>query len=179
MMFTENLTYDNNPILFLSTEPDDESIAAGFVNGFRDFGQTNLKDYKLAVGPHRAYSAGFEYRDPDSWWFGATVNFFTNTYVDVSPLTRSSNFTTDFDGNVFNDYDEDLARELLKQERCVDYFVVNLIGGKSWRVGDYFIGLFASVNNLLDEDFEFTQGGRTYQEYRTGREYTVGLNWNF
>jgi hypothetical protein len=159
-------TYDNNPNLYLSTEPDDEAIAAGFVDGFRDFGQTNLKDYKLAVGPHRAYSAGFEYRDPDFWWFGATINFFTNTYVDVSPLTRSTNFTTDFDGIPFNDYDEDLARELLKQEKFDDYFVVNLIGGKSWRIGDYFIGLFASVNNLLDE------------EYKTGG-FEQGRNANF
>jgi len=159
-------TYDNNPNLFLSTEPDDEAIAAGFVDGFKDFGQSNLKDYKLATGPHRAYSVGFEYRDPDFWWFGATTNFFTNTYVDVSPLTRSSNFSTDFDGNTFNDYDEELARELLKQEKFDDYMSVNLIGGKSWKIGDYFIGFFASVNNLLDK------------EYKTGG-FEQGRNANF
>jgi len=154
-------TYDNNPNLFLSTEPDAEAITAGFVDGFKDFGQSNLKDYKLAAGPHRAYSVGFDYRDPNFWFFGATANFFTNTYIDVSPLTRSSNFTADFDGNVFNDYDEDLARGLLKQEKFDDYMTVNLIGGKSWKVGDYFIGFFASVNNLLDEVYKtggFEQG---------------------
>ncbi len=154
-------TYDNNPNLFLTTEADDESIAAGFVEGFKDFGQANLKDYKLAAGPHRAYSVGFEYRDPDYWWVGATANFFTNTYIDVSPLTRSENFTSDFDGNTFNDYDEDLARELLKQERFDDYMVVNLIGGKSWKLGDKYISIFASINNLLDEVYKtggFEQG---------------------
>ena len=163
-------TYDNNPDLFLSTEPDDESIAAGFVDGFKDFGQSNLKNYKIAAGPHRAYSVGFEYRDPDFWWFGATANFFTNTYIDVSPLTRSSNFTTDFDGNVFNDYDEDLARELLKQERFDDYMVINLVGGKSWKLGKYYVGLFASVNNILDEVYKtggFEQGrNANYRELR-------------
>lgn len=154
-------TYDNNPDLYLTTEADDESEAAGFVNGFKDFGTSNLKDYRLAAGPHNAYSVGFEYRDPDYWWFGATANFFTNTYIDVSPLTRSSNFTTDFDGNVFNDYDEDLARILLKQERFDDYMVVNLVGGKSWKIGGKYISFFASVNNLLDEVFKtggFEQG---------------------
>ncbi len=193
-------TYDNNPNLFLSTEPDEEALEAGFVDGFKEFGQTNLKDYKLAVGPQRAYSAGFEYRDPEFWFVGATVNFFTNTYVDASPLTRSSNFTTDFDGNTFNDYDEDLARELLKQEKFDDYFVVNLTGGKSWRVGDYFIGLFASVNNLLDEEYKtggFEQGrnanfrqlrddkaldtqvfGSKYW-YGRGTTYFVNLNFRF
>ena len=154
-------TCDNNPNLFLSTEPDDEAVAAGFENGFKDFGQANLKGYKLASGPQNAYSVGFEYRDPDFWWFGATANFFSNTYVDVSPLTRSSNFNTDFDGNVFNDYDEDLARILLKQERFADYMSVNLIGGKSWKLGPYYVGLFASINNLLDEVYKtggFEQG---------------------
>ncbi len=166
-------TYDNNPNLFLSTEPDDASIDAGFVNGFKDFGQSNLKNYKLASGPQNAYSVGFEYRDPDFWWFGATANFFSNTYVDVNPLTRSSNFTTDFDGNVFNDYDENLARELLKQERFNDYMVVNLIGGKSWKIGKYYVGLFASVNNLLDELYKtggFEQGrNANFRELRNDK----------
>ena len=154
-------TYANNPNLYLTTEADEESIVAGFVNGVKDFGQASLKNYKIAAGPHRAYSIGFEYRDPDYWWFGATANFFTNTYVDISPLTKSSNFTTDFDGNTFNDYDENLARELLKQERFDNYMVVNLIGGKSWRIGDKYIGFFASINNLLDEVYKtggFEQG---------------------
>lgn len=163
-------TYDNNPNLILTTEADEEALAAGFVDGRKDFGQTNLKDYKLAAGPHRAYSVGFEYRDPDYWWFGATANFFTNTYIDVSPLTRSSNFTTDFDGNTFNDYDEDLARELLKQEKFDDYMVVNLIGGKSWKIGDKYIGFFASINNLLDEVYKsggFEQGrNANYRQLR-------------
>ena len=166
-------TYANNPNLFLSTEPDKESVVAGFVNGFKDFGVSKLKNYKLASGPQNAYSVGFEYRDPDFWWFGATANFFSNTYVDVSPLTRSSNFNTDFDGNVFNDYDEDLARVLLKQERFDDYMVVNLVGGKSWKIGRYYVGLFASINNLLDETYKsggFEQGrNANYRELRNDK----------
>ncbi|MEP3838851.1 MAG: TonB-dependent receptor [Algibacter sp.] len=163
-------TYANNPNLFLSTEPDDEAEAAGFINGFKDFGKSNLKNYRLASGPQSAFSVGFEYRDPDYWWFGATVNFFKDTYVDVSPLTRSSNFNTDFDGNVFNDYDEDLARALLKQERFEDYMSVNLVGGKSWKIGKYYIGFFASINNVLDEVYKtggFEQGrNANYRELR-------------
>ncbi len=163
-------TYDNNPNLLLSTEPDEESISAGFVNGFKDFGPSHLKNYRLASGPQSAYSVGFEYRDPDYWWFGATTNFFENTYSDVNPLTRSSNFNTDFDGSVFNDYDEVLATELLKQERFDDYMVINLVGGKSWKMGKYYVGLFASINNLLDEVYKtggFEQGrNANYRELR-------------
>jgi hypothetical protein len=163
-------TYDNNPNLYLTTEPSEEAVEAGFVDGIKDFGETKLKNYKLSSGPQSAYSIGFEYRDPDFWWFGATANFFSNTYLDVSPLTRSSNFNTDFDGNVFNDYDEDLARELLKQEQFDDYMSVNLVGGKSWKIGEYYIGFFASINNLLDAVYKtggFEQGrNANYRELR-------------
>jgi len=164
-------TYDNNPNLFISGE--------GFVDnnnndvGFIPLGQSNLKNYRVAAGPQQAYSFGFEYRDPDYWWFSATANMFADTYIDISPLIRSENFATDIDGQPFNDYDEDIARELLRQERFDDYFVVNLVGGKSWRINDYFVGFFASVNNVLDEVFRtggFEQGrNANYRQLRDDR----------
>lgn len=183
-------TYDNNPDLYLSSED------------FTDIyiGKSNLKNYRLAAGPHTAYSVGFEYRDPDYWWFGATANFFANTYIDVSPLTRSINFTTDADGLPFNDYNEDLARDLLQQEKFKEYMVVNLTGGKSWKIGNRYIGFFASINNLLDEVYKsggFEQGrNANYRElrddkalnkpvfgskywYGRGATYFVNVNYRF
>ncbi|MDO7171035.1 TonB-dependent receptor [Mariniflexile sp. AS56] len=133
-------TYNNNPNLYVSSED--------FTNVY--LGKAHLKNYKLAAGPQSAYSVGFEYQDPDYWWFGATANFFSNTYIDITPLTRSSNFNTDVDGQPFNDYDETQAKALLKQERFDGYMLVNLTGGKSWRIKSKYVGLFASVNNLLD-----------------------------
>lgn len=139
-------TYDNNPNFYLSA--DSQVVTYGD-------GKASLKDYKIAGGPQRAASVGFEYRDPDYWWFGATANFFSNAYVDVSPITRTTSFYLDpTDGLPFNDYDEDLARELLKQEKFDDYMVVNLVGGKSWKIDDYYIGFFASVGNLLDKEYK-------------------------
>ncbi len=149
-------TYDNNPDLYVSSDR--------FENVY--IGKSNLKDHKLASGPQRAFSVGFEYRDPDYWWFGATTNFFTNTYIDVSPLTRSDNFFKDVDGQPFNDYDESLATELLKQEKFDEYMVVNLVGGKSWKIDDFFVGFFASIGNVLDN------------EYRTGG-FEQGRNANY
>ncbi|WP_298509314.1 carboxypeptidase regulatory-like domain-containing protein [uncultured Kordia sp.] len=159
-------TYANNPNLSVTTEDNIDARNAGFVDGRLDFGEVSLKDYKIAGGPQRAFSVGFEYRDPDYWWFGATSNFFSNAYIDVSPLQRSSNFYTDFDGQVFNDYDPELARELLRQEQFDDYMLVNLVGGKSWKLGDYYVGFFASINNVFDK------------EYRTGG-FEQGRNANF
>jgi len=181
-------TYDNNPNLYLT--------ASSF--GRTDTFTSNLKDYKVAGGPQQAYSVGFEYRDPDFWWFGATANFFSNIYVDVSPLTRTENFYLDNDGLPFNDYNEDVARGLLKQEEFDSYMVVNLSGGKSWKIGDYYIGFFASINNLLDQVYKtggFEQGrNANYEElladsnnpkpvfgskYWYGRGTTYFLNVNF
>jgi len=152
-------TYGNNPNLYLTS---DVANNGGFDADFRSKDYvSNLENYKIASGPQNAYSVGFEYRDPDYWWIGATSNFFTNTYVDVAPLTRSSNFYEDADGLPFSDYDPVLARELLQQEKFDDYMVVNLMGGKSWKIGDKFISVFATVNNLFGEEYKsggFEQG---------------------
>ena len=145
-------TYDNNPNLVLSS--------SDFVDGL-NFGESNLKDYRIAAGPQQAASIGFEYRDPNYWWFGTTANFFADTYVDVSPLTRTQNFFLDTDGLPFSNYEPDLARELLRQERFEDYLVINAIGGKSWKVGDKYISLFVSLNNIFNQKFKsggFEQG---------------------
>ena len=166
-------TYNNNPIFYAtSTSEDFVDLESGDrVIENIDPGTAYIKDYKLAGGPQRAYSIGFEYRDPDYWWFGATANFFSNAYVDISPKTRSNFFYQDEDGLPFNDYDEEIARDLLKQEKFDDYMVVNLVGGKSWKVGDYYIGLFASVGNLLDKEYKtggYEQG--RFSDYRALRD---------
>jgi hypothetical protein len=145
-------TYDNNPNLLLSSS----DFTAGL-----DFGEANLKDYKIAGGPQHAFSLGFEYRDPNYWWFGTTANFMSNAYVDVSPLTRTENFYLDTDGLPFPDYDPALAKELLRQEKFDSYMVWNAVGGKSWKVGDKYISLFVSLNNILNTQFKtggFEQG---------------------
>ncbi|MBL0684730.1 TonB-dependent receptor [Aquimarina mytili] len=142
--------YDNNPNLILT------STSEAFTNfeGIRNFGKSTLKGYYLSGGPQNAAQFGFEYRDPDFWWFGATTNYFSNGYISISPFARTANFYQDSDGLTFNDYDEGIARNLLKQEKFDDYFIVNLIGGKSWRVGRYYVGFFASVNNLFNQEYK-------------------------
>lgn len=147
-------TYANNPNLYLTSS---KFIAADGV----DFGPANLKNYKLSGGPQTAYAVGFEYRDPDYWWFGAMANFFDNTYVKVNPLTRTRNFYLDVDGMPLNNYDPEIAKQLLKQEKFDDYMIVNLVGGKSWRLNNNFVGIFMSINNLFDVTYKtggFEQG---------------------
>ncbi|WP_282041931.1 TonB-dependent receptor [Winogradskyella flava] len=154
--------YTNNPNLSYSS------------NNFRELtygdGTTNLENLHISGGPERAYQIGFEYRDPDFWNIGITSNFFSNAYVDASALRRSAAFAQDpefintdtffegggvfnVSGNTFADYDEDIAKELLKQEQFDDYMLVNIIGGKSWKIKDYFVGFFATINNVFDKEY--------------------------
>lgn len=157
-------TFQNNPDLYL-TSVDFRDNVPGDLNPspienrqlrFGD-GTTNLKDVHVAGGPERAYQIGFEYRDPDFWNIGVTSNFFSHAYIDASNLARSANFSSDFDGNIFNDFDPDAARDILKQEQFDDYMLVNVVGGKSWKVNDYFVGFFATINNVFNQ--EYVTGG--------------------
>jgi len=139
-------TFTNNPNLYLRSDDFDGALRFGD-------GTTNLKDLHVAGGPERAFQLGFEYRDPDFWNIGLTTNYFSNAYIDVSNLARSANFVTDGDGLPINDFDAGVARGLLQQQQFDDYFLVNITGGKSWRVDDYFLGFFATINNVLDQQY--------------------------
>jgi len=55
---------------------------------------------------------------------------------------------------------------------------LDLILNYRWYFADNWQFIFKG-ENLLDEEVEFTQGGNIFQQYRTGRQYTFGLNWNF
>jgi len=139
--------FTNDPNLYLTSDDFPGQLTFGD-------GTAKLTDYHVAGGPERALQLGFEYRDPDFWNFGLTTNFFSNAYIDVSNLARSANFSTDFDGQPIVGYDESVARGLLKQEQFDDYMLVNVTGGKSWRIKSYFIGFFATINNVLNEEFK-------------------------
>lgn len=153
-------TYDNNPQLYIASNFRDKSVETF------SYGASYLKDYKVSGGPQQAYQMGFEYRDPEFWWFGTTVNYFSNAYINVSPLARTKNFYLDSDGMPFNNYDPEIARQLLKQEKFDDYILINLVGGKSWKIKNYYLGFFASVNNIWNA------------KYKTGG-YEQGRNANF
>lgn len=139
--------HTNDPNLYLTSVDFDGPLTFGD-------GTTQLKNFHASGGPERAFQLGFEYRDPDFWNIGVTANYFSHSYINISNLARSANFTLDFDGNPNNQYDPTIARQLLRQERFDDYTLINVVGGKSWRVGSYFIGFFATINNVLNTQFK-------------------------
>jgi hypothetical protein len=144
-------TYLNNDakLLLYADDPDNEGISK-----VRDLGNLYFKDFKVAAGPQKAASLGIEYRDPKFWWVGATANFLGDNYVDVSGIRRTEQFFINQDAQYFyNNITQEENEKLLKQEKFKDIYLVNLVGGKSWRYKSTFISLFASVNNLFDITF--------------------------
>ena len=150
--------YTNAPDLYLSGDDFDDPITPEYREGNDLFKlgsrKVALKNLHVASGPEQVGQIGLEYRDPDYWWLGITLNYFSNAYIDISKLRRTSDFFTDRDGHVINDYDPAIASILLRQEQLEAYYLLNAVGGKSWRLKDYFLGFFVSVNNLLNTKYK-------------------------
>jgi CarboxypepD_reg-like domain len=199
-------TYDNNPNVTINNDAYADFIDSQgrpVAGPIVSFGQASLKDYKLPGMPQQAYSIGLEYRDPHYWWIGANANYLASNYIDVSALLRTSNFLENpATGYGFPEATPERTRQLLKQERFDDFYLVNLTGGKSWQVGKnrHIVGFFASVNNVFDITYKtggFEQArNANYRElnqdvssgtpsfgskyfYGYGRTYFLNLYYNF
>ena len=144
--------YVNNPNLYLTSE-----TAA---NGYIDYGKTYLNKVNVGGTAQRAYSLGFEYRDPKYWWFGVNGNYISDNYINVSRITRTDNFYRDTDGTILvnpetgNMVTQEDVDGLLTQEKFDSAVLVNFIGGKSWKIGDKYIGVFANISNILGTEYK-------------------------
>lgn len=147
-------TYNNDPRVYLN---NDNLASPTNTNPVIDFGTAKLKGYRLSGGPQTAASFGVEYRDPKFWWVGANINYLANNYLDVSGLLRTDNFfknPLDNEGLGFPEATEAKAKELLKQKEFDSFNLLNLTGGKSWKIGAQTFGFFASINNVLDVTYK-------------------------
>lgn len=140
---------------------NDDALAAAGNNSLTDFGTVYIKNYHQAGMPQTAASFGLEYRDPNFWWIGANVNYLANTYVDFANILRTDNFSIDSaTGDNYSGATPETVRAILKQEKFNDFTLVNLTGGKSWRISKAnrnTVGFFASVNNVFD--IQYKTGG--------------------
>jgi hypothetical protein len=133
--------------------------------GTIDLGIAKLKELKLAQGPQTALALGVQYRAPKYWWVGATANYLTNNYINISTITRTPSFVLNPDtGERFPNATDENIDELLRQKALDNIYLLNLIGGKSWLWGKKYISAFVSVNNLFDSVFR--TGG--YEQSRNG-----------
>ena len=135
------------------------------LDGNIDLGVANIKDYKLAQGPQQAYAIGINYRAPKYWWVGATANYLANNYANISTITRTQSFFLDPEtGQRFSEATNENVDKLLTQKPLDNFYLLNLVGGKSWLKKGKYISIFASINNVFDT--EFRTGG--YEQSRNG-----------
>ena len=133
--------------------------------GSIDLGTAQIKGLRLAQGPQTAFSLGIEYRDPNYWWIGATTNYLGKNYANISTITRTPSFTLDPEtGAPFADATPENVARLLRQRDLDNFYLLNLVGGKSWLINGKYISFFASVNYVFDEVFR--TGG--FEQSRNG-----------
>lgn len=130
---------------------------------------TYLKNYKVAAGPQQAFSIGFQYRDPKFWWAGASVNYLGSNYLDPAPYRRTPAIYGSTD-EVLNNEEMGVLKEFLGQEKFSNEFMLNINVGKTFRIGKYFMGISANVNNVLDNR-DYISGG--FEQTRIGNINTV------
>jgi hypothetical protein len=142
-------------------QTSDDALASEGLSPLTDFGTVYLKNYHQPGMPQQAYSFGLEYRDPHFWWIGANVNYLSDSYISVSKIMRTDNFSIDdITGDNYSGATPETVRAILKQEKFDSFTLVNLTGGKSWRISKAnrnTVGFFASVNNLFD--IQYKTGG--------------------
>lgn len=145
--------YDNNPNVTISV---DRLATATNTNPIANYGIAHLKNYKQSGTPQAAGSIGLEYRDPKFWWIGANANYLANNYIDIAPITRTDRFYIDsVNGGVpFPEATQARGDELLKQEKFNNFALVNVTGGKSWKIGTQTLGFFASINNVFNQSYK-------------------------
>ena len=164
-------TYTNNPLVNLTDDKGVLDIPTA---------KANLAGYKQPGMPQQAYSLGIEYRDPKFWWIGANANAISDNYLDVSSIKRTANY---YAYNVDTNYrpiDQSLADQYLKQEKFDEFFLCNLVGGKSWKFKKISLGVFANINNVFDityktGGFEQSRNGNYTQDYEDHQSNGSGV----
>ncbi|MEX1003226.1 MAG: Plug domain-containing protein [Crocinitomicaceae bacterium] len=103
-----------------------------------------LRNYKIGGMPQSAASVGLKYSGKGYWFAAANFNYFMDIYLDPSPDRRTAEAIEGF-------YVSDPQwNEALDQTRLDNGYTLNIMGGKSFKIGDYFLSLFANVSNITN-----------------------------
>ncbi|MGL6129446.1 carboxypeptidase regulatory-like domain-containing protein [Chryseobacterium artocarpi] len=141
------------------------------LNGFRGtdyWGKANVKDYKVAGTPQKAFSFGLKYNSPKYWWVGVSANYLMDQYLDFSALNKTPYMYTERQTNdPFPGVTPELIDQITRQKKFDNQFMLNANAGKSFQFGKYRMGISVSVNNILNN-----------RDYVTGG-FEQGRNVNF
>lgn len=158
-------TYDSDPQISIHFDPAEMPARSGLINTSLDLGLSEMKGYHQGQGPETAVAIGLTYNDPKYWWVGISMNYMSGRYIRPAFITRTASFMLNPETGErvpdANPMDVDL---LLRQQKLPAIYLLNLIGGKSWKIDEKYLSLFLSCSNLFDLDF--ATGG--YEQSRNG-----------
>lgn len=146
---TGEYVYTSNPFLTAtvdnSSEVIFENIKIPYWKSTPKADGTTQKHYVPST-PQMAASLGLSY-SYNYWFIDADVDYFTNSYLDMSPLYRTDAATAGPDGQITAEEVEYMT----SQEKFDPAWVANLSVGKSWYIQrKYQIGFSLNAKNLLN-----------------------------
>ncbi|HMT30411.1 MAG TPA: TonB-dependent receptor [Bacteroidia bacterium] len=123
------------------------------------------KNFFVSGTPQNAYTLGLNYRAKKFWFINMNFNYYDNTYIDFNPARRTT-AAVDLVPEGSDQYNA-----IVNQEKTDSQFTVDLFGGKSWKLNNFFPGmkrnnfvvLNVGISNLLDNKDLITGG---YEQLR-------------
>jgi hypothetical protein len=134
--------------------------------------------------PQLAASLGLSY-NKNYWFIDADVDYFSHSYLEMSPLSRTDMATAGGDGVITPVEVEAMA----SQERFDPAFLVNCSVGKSWYRRGHQVGFSLQVKNLLNNRgvktggyeqtrlVDDTKSGERYYPFDPKYFYMSGINY--
>jgi len=113
-----------------------------------------IKNFYISNTPQTAAMIGVNYASPKSWYLGASISYFGDTYIDYNPERRTAEMV---------DPSNPSNALITEQSSVPSAYLVDASIGKSWRIKKYFINLNFQVANVLDKT-DFKTGG--YEQLR-------------
>ncbi len=194
-------TYASDPDLRIYFVPGDQPGDIRQAEGSLSLGPAVLKGHPFSAGPSRAFSIGLNYRGSGYWWAGTTLNYLSGQYPSPSFLRHTRSFLLDPEtGNELDGILREAYPKSLQPQMLPPVYLINLIGGKSWKKGPHYVSLFLSVANLLDAfylsgGYQSGRNGNLKQWYEDqlsgnpsfgtrywpgfGRTYFINVSWSF
>ena len=137
-----------------------------------------LQNYKIGGMPQSAASVGLKYSGKKYWFAGVNFNYFMDIYLDPSPDRRTAEAVATF---VESDPQWNQA---IDQTKLDNGYSLNIIGGKSWKLGDYYLSLFGNITNVTNNRSFITGGFEQLRYDKSNLDkfppkigYMMGINY--
>ena len=148
------------------------------------------KYFFVPTGFQNAASVGLKYNNSKYWFASLNMNYYDKSYLDFHPERRTTSQMEELNLGP----NDPLIKQITKQEEIKGGYTLDFSLGKSWKIGNYYIGLNLNINNLLDNQDLITGGYeqlriatsldeidkfRSKYYYAYGRTYFLMLNFRF